>query len=141
MLPITVIKVTNQKNSIQLLLKSFGFKYGLPSAVDFVFDVRCLPNPYWDPDLRELSGLDTPVIQYLERISAAQSLLKDISTFIETWVPYFEADNRQRLTVAIGCTGGQHRSVYMVESIAKRLTTRYPLQIHHQNLASIAVKS
>lgn len=134
--------VANQKQPIQLLLKSFGFKHGLPPGVDFVFDVRCLPNPYWEPALRKLSGLDRPVIQYLERIPAAQSLLKDISTFIETWVPYFEADNRERLTVAIGCTGGQHRSVYMVESIAKKLrTTQYPIQIHHQNLAKIALKS
>ncbi|HEV2523513.1 MAG TPA: RNase adapter RapZ, partial [Gammaproteobacteria bacterium] len=72
----------NQKQPIQLVLKSFGFKYGLPPEVDFVFDVRCLPNPHWEPDLKELSGLDTPVIQYLERIPAAQSLLKDISTFL-----------------------------------------------------------
>ena len=134
--------VANQKQPIQLLLKSFGFKYGLPPEVDFVFDVRCLPNPYWKPDLKELSGLDAAVIEYLERIPAAQFLLKDISTFLETWVPYFESDNRKRLTVAIGCTGGQHRSVYMVESIAKKLrATQYPIQIHHQNLAKIAIKS
>jgi UPF0042 nucleotide-binding protein len=128
--------VSNQKQSIQVLLKSFGFKYGLPLGVDFVFDVRCLPNPYWQPNLQEFSGLDKPVIQYLEKIPAAQALLKDISTFIETWIPYFEADNRQQLTIAIGCTGGQHRSVYMVESIAKKLcSTPYTIQIHHQNLS------
>ncbi len=129
--------IANQKQSIQVLLKSFGFKYGLPTDADFVFDVRCLPNPYWEPTLKELSGLDVPVIQYLEKIPAAQALLKDISTFIETWIPYFEADNRAQLTIAIGCTGGQHRSVYMVESIAKKLsTTIAKLQIQHQNLTS-----
>lgn len=127
----------NQKQSIQVLLKSFGFKYGLPTDADFVFDVRCLPNPYWEPTLKELSGLDAPVIQYLEKIPAAQTLLKDISTFIETWIPYFEADNRAQLTIAIGCTGGQHRSVYMVESIAKKLrATIAKLQVQHQNLTS-----
>lgn len=125
----------NQKQPIQLLLKSFGFKHGLPEGVDFVFDVRCLPNPYWEPDLKELSGLDTPVIQYLEKIPAVQALLKDISTFIKTWIPYFEADNRQQLTIAIGCTGGQHRSVYMVENIAQKLRATIPnTQVHHQNL-------
>jgi len=132
---------TDQKQRIQLCLKSFGFKHGLPREVDFVFDVRCLPNPYWEPALKELSGLDAPVVQYLEQIPATQALLKDISTFIETWVPYFEADNREKLTIAIGCTGGQHRSVYMVESIAKKLRgTQYPIQIHHQNL-EVGVKS
>lgn len=127
--------IANNKHPIQVLLKSFGFKYGTPSEVDFVFDVRCLPNPYWEPDLKELSGLDTPVIQYLEKIPAVQALLKDISTFVETWIPYFEADNRQKLIIAIGCTGGQHRSVYMVESIAKKLrATQANIQVQHQNL-------
>ncbi len=132
--------MTNQKQPMQLLLKSFGFKYGLPSEVDFVFDVRCLPNPYWDPNLKELSGLDEPVIQYLEYIPAAQSLLKDIAVFIENWAPYFEADNRKQLTIAIGCTGGQHRSVYMVETIAKKLrASQHAIHIHHQNLASASI--
>lgn len=126
----------DQKQPIHLLLKSFGFKYGLPSDVDFVFDVRCLPNPYWDDNLKKLSGLDEPVIQYLRRIPTAQALLKDIAIFIETWAPCFEADNRKQLTVAIGCTGGQHRSVYVVETIAKRMRAhQYTIQVQHQNLA------
>ncbi len=134
--------IVKQKQRLQLLLKSFGFKYGLPSQVDFVFDVRCLPNPYWVPELKELSGLDTPVVQYLERIPTAQSLLKDIFTFVEKWTTYFEADNRQQLTIAIGCTGGQHRSVYMVESIAKKFRLAgYAVQISHKNLEQIAVPS
>lgn len=127
--------VANQQQRIQLLLKSFGFKYGLPESIDFVFDVRCLPNPYWEPDLKELSGLDRPVIEYLEKIPAVQALLQDISTFVETWIPYFEADNRQQLTIAIGCTGGQHRSVYMVERIAQKLrATQANIKVQHQNL-------
>ena len=127
--------IANNKPPIQLLLKSFGFKYGLPPEVDFVFDVRCLPNPYWESNLKTLSGLDQPVIQFLEQIPAVQALSKDIYSFIETWIPYFEADNRQQLTIAIGCTGGQHRSVYMVESIAKKLRTTIPsTQVQHKNL-------
>lgn len=120
---------------IEVLLKSFGFKYGLPPGVDFVFDVRCLPNPYWEPVLKALSGLDDLVIQYLEPIPAVQHLLKDLITFISTWVPYFEADDRAKLTIAIGCTGGQHRSVYMVETIAKKLReNKIDVHVQHQNL-------
>jgi UPF0042 nucleotide-binding protein len=121
---------------IKLLVKSFGFKYGLPPDVDFVFDVRCLPNPYWEPTLKALSGLNAPVIQYLEQIPAVQHLLKDIAAFISTWVPYFEADDRAQLTIAIGCTGGQHRSVYIVETLAKKLReNKIDVQIQHQNLS------
>jgi len=120
---------------IHILLKSFGFKYGLPPDVDFVFDVRCLPNPYWKPELQALSGLDKPVIQYLEKIPAVEALLQDIITFMKTWIPYFEADNRQQLNIAIGCTGGQHRSVYIVESIARQLLTqKIDTSVEHLNL-------
>lgn len=134
------IREADQKHSLQILLKSFGFKYARSPEADFVFDVRCLPNPYWEPELKELSGLDEPVAHYLEQIPAAQALLADISTFIETWIPYFAADNRQQLTIAVGCTGGQHRSVYMVQNIAKRLrATEYAVQVQHQNLVRTPV--
>ncbi len=127
--------IHHQESHIQLLLQSFGFKHGLPPDADFIFDVRCLPNPYWQPELRMLSGLDTAVKDYLDNIPEVKSLLSDLVTFIEKWIPHFEADNRSYLTIAIGCTGGQHRSVYMVESIAKKIR---PIilntQIRHREL-------
>ena len=120
---------------IQLLLQSFGFKYGLPFDSDFVFDVRCLPNPYWEPELRPLTGLDTAVVQFLENNPEAKRLLSDISNFIETWLPSFEADNRSYLTLSIGCTGGQHRSVYMVEKLAEKIRHKIPhTLIRHREL-------
>jgi UPF0042 nucleotide-binding protein len=126
-------------SQVQLLLKSFGFKHGLPPDADFVFDVRCLPNPYWKIDLRALSGLDEPVIQYLEEIPEVQSMLKHICNFLETWIPHFEADNRSYVTIAIGCTGGQHRSVYMVETIAKTISRQIAnTQIRHRELTITA---
>lgn len=128
-----IAKHTDSK--IQLLLESFGFKHGVPSDADFIFDVRCLPNPYWKPELRVLSGLDAKIIEYLEPIPSVQRMLMDICTFLETWIPSFEADNRSYLTIAIGCTGGQHRSVYMVESIAKRIKSHIiNTQIRHREL-------
>ena len=101
--------------SLQFL--SFGFKHGHPIDADFVFDVRCLPNPHWDPALRLQTGRDDDVIKFLEQQAIVKEMLADITTFIERWVPNFEADNRSYLTVAIGCTGGQHRSVYVTETL------------------------
>lgn len=127
--------VHHHTSQIQVLLQSFGFKHGLPPEADFVFDVRCLPNPYWQPALRPLSGLDTEVVHYLSTIPEVQKLITDIATFITTWIPHFEADNRSYITIALGCTGGQHRSVYMVESIAKKLrATITNTQIRHREL-------
>jgi len=125
----------HQESQIQLLLQSFGYKHGLPPDSDFIFDIRCLPNPYWQPGLRILTGLDNQVIHYLENIPEVQQMLNDISHFIETWIPYFQADNRSYLTISIGCTGGQHRSVYLVEYIAKRIRTKISnTQIRHREL-------
>ncbi len=125
----------HHEGKIQLLLQSFGFKHGLPPDADFVFDVRCLPNPYWEPELSALNGLDHLVIQYLEKIPEANRLIKDISTFIENWIPYFEADNRSYVTIAIGCTGGQHRSVYMVESLSALIKDKIQnTQTRHREL-------
>lgn len=126
-------------SQIQLLLKSFGFKHGLPPDADFVFDVRCLPNPYWRLELRALSGLDEPVIDYLETIPEVQGMLKTLCHFLETWIPHFEADNRSYITIAVGCTGGQHRSVYMVESIAKKISHKINnTQIRHRELKDLS---
>ncbi len=107
-----------RENKISLLFQSFGFKHGVPHDVDFMFDVRCLPNPHWDQRLRHLTGMDKEVGEFLEGDPMVDKLLQDIATFLDTWIPPFEADGRSYLTVAIGCTGGQHRSVYLVERLA-----------------------
>lgn len=103
---------------MSVLIESFGYKHGLPPDADFVFDLRCLPNPHWIPDLRGLTGLDPPVVDYLAASRIAQDLRQDIQRFLERWLPAFETDNRSYLTVALGCTGGQHRSVWMAEQLA-----------------------
>lgn len=99
--------------------QSFGYKHGVPLDADFVFDARCLPNPYWNPDLRGYTGKDQPIVSFLENSESARDFFRDICGFLETWVPRFQGDNRSYLTVAIGCTGGQHRSVYLVEALVK----------------------
>ena len=124
-----------KKGQMQLLLQSFGFKFGLPSDADFVFDVRCLPNPYWIPSLRPLSGRDQPVGSFLEAQPQVPAMLAHISDFLLQWLPRFENDHRSYLTVAIGCTGGQHRSVYLVEALVQRLQSKISnLQIRHRDL-------
>ncbi|MCB1733654.1 MAG: RNase adapter RapZ [Gammaproteobacteria bacterium] len=107
------------RNRLSLLVQSFGFKHGVPTDVDFVFDVRCLPNPHWEPRLRALTGRDPEVVEFLEADTMVHDLRRDIEAFLERWVPSFESSNRTYLTVAIGCTGGQHRSVYLAERIAE----------------------
>ena len=110
---------TDNHQTMSLLFESFGFKHGLPSNADFVFDVRCLPNPHWEPTLRSKTGSDPEVIEYLEKSEEVDKLSEDIVNFLNNWLDKFETDNRNYMTVAIGCTGGQHRSVYMVEKLAK----------------------
>lgn len=111
-----------ERNSqhISLQFQSFGFKNGIPLDADFIFDARSLPNPYWIPELRALSGKDQPVIDFLENKTLVEELFRDISDFLARWIPRFETEGRSYLTVAIGCTGGQHRSVYLVESLSTR---------------------
>ena len=103
-----------------MLFKSFGFKNGIPLDADFVFDVRSLPNPHYDPILKPLTGKDAPVQAFLENTPAVLEMLADIQHYVEKWLPSFIQDNRSYLTVAIGCTGGQHRSVYFVEQLSAR---------------------
>jgi UPF0042 nucleotide-binding protein len=110
-------KKNEQYFSVQF--QSFGYKYGVPLDADFVFDARCLPNPYWNPELRGFTGKDQPVVDFLENAVSARDFFQDICGFLERWVPRFQGDNRSYLTVAIGCTGGQHRSVYLVEALVK----------------------
>jgi UPF0042 nucleotide-binding protein len=111
-------------SGLALLFESFGFKHGIPLDADFVYDVRCLPNPHYDPELRPLTGRDAPVVQYLESQPEVLEMLADIRAYVEKWLPAFVRDNRSYLTVAIGCTGGQHRSVYFVEHLATHFRTQ-----------------
>lgn len=105
--------------NMSVLFQSFGFKYGLPQDADFVFDLRCLPNPHWEPRLRSLTGLDEDVQTFLQKQPKVQQMQQDIVQFLQAWLAQFEADNRSYLTVALGCTGGQHRSVYITERLAE----------------------
>jgi UPF0042 nucleotide-binding protein len=120
---------------LTLLFESFGFKHGIPLDADLVFDVRPLPNPHYDPVLRPLTGRDAPVIEFIEAQPDALRMLDDIHGFIDTWLPAYIRDNRSYLTVAIGCTGGQHRSVYFVEQLAKRLAGKVAVLVRHRTLA------
>ncbi|MFK5951265.1 MAG: RNase adapter RapZ [Methylococcales bacterium] len=109
----------DDEQHLSLQFQSFGFKHGVPLDVDFMFDVRCLPNPYWDATLRGFTGKDQPVIDFLNKSEDAKNLFQDICLFLEKWVERFDTDNRSYLTIGIGCTGGQHRSVYIVEMLVK----------------------
>ena len=111
-------RVTSRnESSMSLLFRSFGFKFGIPVDGDLVYDIRCLPNPHWVPGLRGFTGRDQEVQEYLERSIDVHEMYEDIRRFLETWLPRYEQNNRIYLTVAIGCTGGQHRSVYMAERL------------------------
>jgi UPF0042 nucleotide-binding protein len=121
--------------SLSVLIQSFGFKNGIPADADFVFDVRCLPNPYWDLNLRHLTGLDEQVIRFLDVQDSVATMHSDILKFLERWIPEYRASNRGFLTVAIGCTGGQHRSVYMAEKLAASLRESHgPVSTRHKEL-------
>jgi UPF0042 nucleotide-binding protein len=118
------------------LVESFGFKRGMPVDADLVFDVRCLPNPYWKPELRELSGLDTEVKEYLGEQSDVEEMYQDTLAYLNKWLPRFAASNRAYVTIAIGCTGGHHRSVYLAERIGSALKESLKnVQIRHRDLS------
>ena len=119
---------------LTLMFESFAFKIGVPLDADFVFDVRMLPNPHYDPLLRPLTGRDEPVIAYLKDQPMVQEMFDDISQLISKWLPAFKRDNRSYLTVAIGCTGGQHRSVYMVEKLAALFKEQEQVLVRHRRL-------
>ncbi len=121
--------------SLSLLIESFGFKYGIPTDADFVFDLRSLPNPYWTMELRGLNGLDEEVQVFLDDQDKFEEMYKDILSFLSRWAPHYEKANRGYLTVAIGCTGGQHRSVYMTEKLATALREHHePVLTRHNSL-------
>jgi len=127
--------VQKQGSEMSLLFESFGFKHGIPKDSDLVFDVRCLPNPYWDPKLRQYCGQDGPIIEFLEKEKTVNDMFKDISTFLNNWLPQFQDNNRTYMTVSIGCTGGQHRSVYMAERLLRHhQDTHHNVQLRHREL-------
>lgn len=127
--------VGRSKQGVMLSIESFGFKHGPPRHADFIFDVRCLPNPYWDESIRHLSGLDAQVIEFLEKEPDAYKMCDDIGRFLENWLPAFDEDNRSYLTLAIGCTGGHHRSVYIATRLAERFKKIMPnVQVMHRDL-------
>lgn len=121
-------------NSLTLVFESFAFKHGVPSDADFVFDVRVLPNPYYDRALRPLNGRDKPVADYLAAQPEVGLMLSQIGAFMSQWLPNFAADQRSYLTVAIGCTGGQHRSVYLVEALARQFAHHGQVLKRHREL-------
>ena len=127
---------TSDSAPITVLFQSFGFKYGSPNEVDFIFDVRCLPNPYWNETLREFTGLDESVRKFLEKHENVANMQYDIQTFIEKWLPQFQSENRSYLNIGIGCTGGKHRSVYISSKLAKYFSQNRAIrtQIRHREL-------
>lgn len=127
-----VARKTHTDLSLQFM--SFGYKHGIPVDADLVFDVRCLPNPYWKQELRAFTGRDQPVIDFLDSEPEVKAMLDDISQFLQKWLPSFQ-QNRRYLTVAIGCTGGQHRSVYLCEKLQATFNTqREQVQVRHREL-------
>jgi UPF0042 nucleotide-binding protein len=121
--------------SLSVFLQSFGFKHGAPRDADMVFDVRCLPNPYWETELRGLSGRDAAVVEFLSQSDEVCAMSDDLRTFLARWIPNFARENRAYLSIAIGCTGGHHRSVYIVEDLAQHLVASYPeLIVRHREL-------
>ena len=121
--------------SMTLLIQSFGFKHGMPVDADYVFDVRCLPNPYWDESLRPYTGQDKPVQEFLAAEPMVTEMFDDLKQFVEKWLPKFESGQRSYMTIAIGCTGGQHRSVYISERLGSWFSKRFDrVQVRHREL-------
>jgi UPF0042 nucleotide-binding protein len=125
---------------LSITFESFGFKDGIPGDADFVFDARALPNPYWEPGLRKLTGRDPEVIRFLETHTDVARLIADIVHFVRARVPEFQASNRGYLTVAVGCTGGQHRSVYIVDRLAEEFAAEFaPVTARHSGLPGVGM--
>tara|TARA_R110002111_G_scaffold315_1_gene2879 strand:+ start:1104 stop:1958 length:855 start_codon:yes stop_codon:yes gene_type:complete len=125
----------SQGSTPSVLIQSFGFKRGVPADADLIFDVRCLPNPYWRPELRSYSGLDEPVREYLSSQPDVEEMYQDIRQFLNKWLPRYAAGERSYMTIAVGCTGGHHRSVYLAERLVNELRANTPnLLIRHRDL-------
>lgn len=130
-----------QAARLTLLFESFAYKHGVPLNADLVFDMRCLPNPYYTPALRTLNGNDAPVAQFLSELPSVQRMIEHITHFLQTWLPSYSQENRSYLTVAIGCTGGQHRSVYVVGELARRFSASEQVLVRHRSLANRLLQS
>ncbi|WP_373768208.1 RNase adapter RapZ [Glaesserella sp.] len=121
--------------ALKIIVESFGFKYGVPADADYVFDVRFLPNPHWNPELRPMTGLEQPVIEFLERQTEVHNFIYHTRNYLEMWLPALEKNNRSYLTIAIGCTGGKHRSVFIAEQLGQYFASRgKDVQIRHRSL-------
>jgi UPF0042 nucleotide-binding protein len=124
-------RVTSSGNfGMSILFQSFGFKHGIAPDSDYVFDIRCLPNPHWEPELRSQTGQDEAVIEYLQGHNMVEEMYHGIANFLDTWIPRFGHENRSYLTISIGCTGGQHRSVYITERLADHFRNVYGDAVH-----------
>jgi len=124
--------IQGDRRALVLTFQSFAYKRGVPDDADLIFDVRCLPNPHYDPKLRPLTGRDQPVAEWLAAFSEVGEMIDDIERFVLKWLPRYTLDTRSYLTVGVGCTGGQHRSVYVVEELAKRFSTDHALLVRHR---------
>lgn len=130
----TLLHKLGQTDNLILILQSFGYKHGIPLDADYVFDVRHLPNPHWDLELRKFSGLDQPVQTFLEKSEQVEDMFQDIYQFLEKWLPAFAKGHRHYITVSVGCTGGQHRSVYIVDRLKKALEAKWSVQVLHREM-------
>ena len=130
----TLLSKLGQSDNLIVILQSFGYKHGIPLDTDYVFDVRHLPNPHWDIELRKYSGLDEPVRHFLQGSEQTNEMLNDIYQFLDKWLPAFAEGHRHYMTVSIGCTGGQHRSVYIVDRLKKALEAKWSIQVLHREM-------
>ena len=132
---VVIQRISTQPQVLSLLLQSFGYKFGVPADSDFVFDVRFLPNPYWAPELRPLTGLDENVQAFLSEKPESALFTKKLSEFLMMWIPHFHSCNRSYMTISIGCTGGQHRSVFIVEQMKQIfLANQQAVQVRHREI-------
>lgn len=123
-----------QTDNLIVILQSFGYKHGIPLDADYIFDMRHLPNPHWELELRKYSGLDEPVQKFLESSSQTTEMFQDVYKFLEKWLPAFAEGHRHYITISIGCTGGQHRSVYIVDRLKKALEAKWSIQVLHREM-------
>ena len=124
----------SSKSKLLLIIQSFGFKNRHPEDADYMFDVRFLPNPHWEDELRPYCGKDQPIIDYLKSFEVVQQTVNQIDSLFQTWLPMLEENNRNYVTIAIGCTGGKHRSVYVAETLAARFSNKYQVELDHKCL-------
>ena len=124
----------SSKSNLLIIFQSFGFKYIHPEDADYIFDVRFLPNPHWEAELQQYNGKEQPIIDYLESFPVVEQTANQIENLFQSWLPHLENNNRNYVTIAIGCTGGKHRSVYLTEKIASRFKSKYQVQIEHKCL-------